>query len=72
MREQDYFDALKIISQYHSTVISINKPKDGFVGGLGKDSFTLHITQCVPAVVAELSYVGFRLSMEVDGLRVDK
>lgn len=72
MKEQDFFDALKIISQYHTTTIVVNKPKDGFVGDLGKSSFALHITQCVPAVVKELSYVGFRLSMDADGLKVDK
>ena len=72
MKEQDYFDALKIISQYHSTVISINKPKDGFVGDLGKNAFTLHMIRCVPGVVKELSHMGFRLSMDADGLRVDK
>lgn len=72
MKEQDFFDALKIISQYHTTVVSVNKPQDGFVGDLGKNSFRLHITKCVPAVVKELSYVGFRLSMEEDGLRVEK
>lgn len=64
MKEQDYFDALNIISEYHSTVIStnINKPKDGFVGDLG--------IRGVPAV--DLSHVGFWIGIDADGLRVDK
>lgn len=72
MTGEHFNKAVEIISSYHSSIVKINTPKNGFVGNLGDTEFRLHITQCVPAVVDKLVNAGYMLSMTGDGLLVDR
>ncbi len=72
MNIEQFANAIDIISRCHSVEIKINAPINGFVGDLGTKCYTIHITQCPPAVVRELSAAGYRLGMTSDGLSVDK
>ncbi len=63
---------MKIIVHHHSTKVSINLPKNHFVGDVGQSEFRLHITECVPSVVNKLIDAGFMLNMTPEGLEVDK
>lgn len=72
MTHEQFNDAMDIIARHHTTNVSINLPKDHFVGNIGTSEFRLHITECVPSVINELVAAGFMLDMTPDGLRVDK
>jgi len=72
MDKKTYLQAIEIISEYHTSKITINQPKDGFVGSMGIEKWTIHITKCVPGCVEKLIKSGFHLSMNEDGLQVDK
>lgn len=71
MKQGQFIRAIEIISQHHSSQISINLPKNDFVGDLGKTEWTIHINKCVPAVINKLIADGFLLSMDEHGLSVD-
>lgn len=72
MTREQFNDAIRIISQHHTTKVSINLPENNFVGGIGQTKFRLHLTECVPSVINKLVESGFMLSMTPDGLYVDK
>lgn len=72
MTQAQFTEAITAIGQFHSTQLTINAPKNGFVGKMGADYWTIHITKCVPAVVDVLKNKGYNLSMNEDGLEVDK
>lgn len=60
------------IARFHTTKITINQPLNGFVGNLGKTEYSMHITGCCAAVVDVLKTAGYNLSMDENGLNVDK
>ncbi len=64
--------AMAAIARHHSTHISVNVPKNNFVGNLGKSEYSIHITQCCASLVANLEQLGYSLSMDADGLNVDR
>ena len=72
MNKNDFLNALEILSSNHSTKLVINKAINGFVGTLGKDKWTIHITECCASVIDKLKNEGYRLSMSKYGLDVDK
>ncbi len=72
MTREQFNEAMKIIVHHHSTKVSINLPKNHFVGDVGQSEFRLHITECVPSVVNKLIDAGFMLNMTPEGLEVDK
>ena len=72
LNSKDFTTALGIISKHHSTELAINTPRNNFVGYMGKTRLSLHIKQCVPAVINNLVKEGFILSMGPEGLEVDK
>lgn len=72
MTKEQFTAAITAISRHHSTQLTINAPKNGFIGKMGTDYWTIHITKCVPAVVDVLKNMGYNLSMNEDGLEVDK
>ena len=72
MKKVDFMNAIEILSQNHTTKITINQPKNNFVGKLGESEWTIHITRCVPAVVNKLIDKGYSLGMAEDGLEVYK
>ena len=72
MKKVDFMLALEILSENHTTKITINQPIDHFVGNLGKSEWTIHINRCVPAVTAKLIQAGYMLSMTEYGLLVEK
>ena len=63
MKEKDFMRAIALLSESHTTKITINQPINNFVGDLGKSDWTIHITKCVPAVVQKLIYAGYSLCM---------
>lgn len=72
MTQAQFTEAIVAISRFHSTQLTINAPKNNFVGDMGTKFWTIHITKCVPAVVDVLKNKGYDLSMNEDGLEVDK
>ncbi len=72
MTREQFEMAISLISQFHSTKVSINLPRNHFVGDIGKKEFRLHITECCPAVIDTLKNGGFMLEMTPDGLQVNK
>ena len=72
MRKVDFLQALELLSENHTTKITINQPINNFVGDLGKSKWTIHITRCVPAVTTKLIEAGFVLGMTEYGLEVNK
>lgn len=72
MTREQFNEAMDIIVRHHTTKVSINLPKNHFVGNIGTTQFRLHITECVPSVVHQLVGSGFMLNMTSDGLEVDK
>lgn len=72
MTQENFNEAILIIAGHHSSVVTINAPKNNFVGDLGDKKFRLHVNRCVPKVIEELSLSGYSLSMTDDGLLVDK
>ncbi len=71
MKQGPFTRAIELISEHHSSQISINLPKNDFVGDLGKTEWTIHINKCVPSVINKLIQEGFLLSMTEQGLMVD-
>lgn len=71
MNVEQFTKAINIISEHHSVEVKMNSPINGFVGDLGTKYFTIHITQCPPAVVRKLVGEGYRLGMTANGLSVD-
>lgn len=69
---KEFNQAMEIISKSHSTELAINTPRNNFVGNMGQTEFRLHIKKCVPAVINNLVKEGFILSMEPEGLEIDK
>lgn len=72
MKKVDFMLALEILSENHTTKITINQPIDNFVGDLGTKHWTIHINRCVPAVTTKLIEAGFVLGMTEYGLEVNK
>lgn len=72
MKQKDFTRAIELVSMNHTTKLTINQPINNFVGKLGESDWTIHITQCVPAVVSRLIEEGYSLSMTEHGLHVNK
>lgn len=72
MTREQFNEAMDIIVRHHTTKVSINLPKNNFVGKIGQTEFRLHITDCVPSVINNLVHAGYMLDMTPDGLSVDK
>lgn len=72
MSQEQFNTAMAAIARHHSTQISINLPRNNFVGDLGDNKFTIHITKCVPGLVNDLLKLGYSLGMEEQGLSVTK
>ena len=72
MKKNDFTQALELMSENHTTKLVINQPTGCFVGKLGQTRWTIHITECVPAVVDKLIQAGYMLSMTEYGLLVEK
>lgn len=72
MTQNQFNQALEIISKHHSTEIKINMPKNGFVGDLGATKWTIHITRCCASVISDLVNAGFCCSMDEYGMSVTK
>ena len=72
MTQEQFNTAMSAIARHHSSQISINLPKNNFVGDLGNQKFTIHITRCVPGLVNDLLKLGYSLGMEEQGLCVTK
>ena len=70
MKQGQFIRAIEIISQHHSSQISINLPKNDFVGDLGKTEWTIHINKCCHSVIAKLISEGFTLYMDEKGISV--
>lgn len=64
MNKADFFLAIDIITEHHSTELIVNGPIKGFVD---KSIYRLQIRECVPSVINKLKEQGFMLSMQ-DGL----
>lgn len=64
MKKNDFITALELLSENHSTELIINQPINNFVGELGSKEWTIHITNCVPAVINKLIDAGYSLRME--------
>ncbi len=71
MKQGPFTRAIEIISEHHSSQITINKPKNGFVGDLGQSDWTIHINKCCHTVIAKLIQERFVLGMSEDGISVD-
>lgn len=71
MKQGPFTRAIEIISEQHSSQISINLPKNNFVGDLGKTDWTIHINKCCHSVIAALIKEGFILHMGEQGISVD-
>ena len=71
MKQGPFTKAIEIISEHHSSQISINLPKNDFVGDLGKNDWTIHINKCCHSVIAALIKEGFILHMGENGISVD-
>lgn len=71
MKQGQFIKAVEIISSHHSSQISINLPKNDFVGDLGKTDWTIHINKCCHSVIAALIKEGFILHMGEQGISVD-
>lgn len=72
MKLEHFTKAIELLTPYHSTELSINKPLDNFVGELGSKRWTIHITKCCPAVINDLIASGYSLGMDKNGLYVEK
>lgn len=71
MKTVNFIKALEIISENHSTEISINYVKpNGFVD-VGKSNPTLRIKSCCAGVVNRLHDAGYALSMDNGSLVVE-
>lgn len=71
MKQGPFTRAIELISEQHSSQISINLPKNGFVGDLGKTDWTIHINKCSHSVIASLIKEGYILHMGEQGISVD-
>lgn len=71
MKQGPFTRAIELISEHHSSQISINLPKNDFVGDLGKTDWTIHINKCCHSVIAALIKEGFILHMGEHGISVD-
>jgi len=71
MKQGPFTRAIELISEHHSSQISINLPKNDFVGDLGKTDWTIHINKCCHSVIAALIKEGFILHMGEQGISVD-
>lgn len=71
MTHDKFITACAIISSYHTTTMTINKPITQSVGELGKTRFSIHLTKCCPAVIIRLMNAGYRLAMGENGLSVE-
>ena len=72
MKKEDFMQALELLSSNHTTKITINQAVNHFVGDLGEKKWSIHITECCPAVVKKLTDAGYSLGMSEYGLSVDK
>lgn len=70
MKQGPFTRAIELISEHHSSQISINLPKNDFVGDLGKTDWTIHINKCCHSVIAALIKEGFILHMDEKGISV--
>lgn len=71
MKIKDFYDAIELLTKHHSNEIIINKCTSG---GQVPDFTepTLHVVNCVPAVVSKLEKAGFMLCMDHGFLTVNK
>lgn len=70
MKSEQFQKALEIITEHHSTQISINLPKGDSCCFLAEGEIRLHINKCVPSVINKLIAAGFSLEMTDQGLYV--
>ena len=71
MKQGQFTKAIEIISEHHSSQISINLPKGDSCAFMMQGEYRLHINKCVPAVIKKLIEEGYMLDMTEQGLRVD-
>lgn len=70
MKREQFIKALEIISEHHSTQISVNLPQGGSCCFMAEGEIRLHINKCVPSVINKLHAAGFTMEMTEQGLRV--
>ncbi len=70
MKRDQFLKALEIITEHHSTQISINLPKGDSCCFISEGEIRLHIHKCVPSVINKLIAAGFSLEMTDQGLYV--
>lgn len=70
MKRDQFLKALEIITEHHSTQISINLPKGDSCCFMSEGQIRLHINKCVPAVIKKLNEAGFSMEMTEQGLLV--
>lgn len=71
MKKTDFITALEIISENHSNEVIINKVRED-LSCPDASKPTLHIKNCVPAVINKLIKASYMLSMQDGLLSVDK
>ena len=70
MKRDQFLRALEIITQHHSSQISINLPKGDSCCFIAEGEIRLHINKCVPSVIKKLDDAGFSMEMTEQGLYV--
>ena len=70
MKREQFIQALEIITQHHSSQISINLPKGDSCCFIQEGEIRLHINKCVPSVIKKLNDAGFSMEMTEQGLYV--
>lgn len=72
MTNEQFLKAVAVIGGYHTTKVTLNLPKNGFVGNIGATEFNIYVNKCCAGCVNALKDAGFMLSMTDNGLHVDK
>lgn len=70
---KEQFDAaMRIIARHHTTMLKINMPVNNFVGNLGSNEFSIHISRCCAGLTQDLHDQGFDIEMDNHGMSVFK
>lgn len=72
LTKDQFNEAMGIIARYHTTLLKINMPVDGFVGNIGINEYRIHISRCCAGLTKDLHDAGFELDMDNHGMEVFK
>lgn len=72
LTKDQFNEAMAIIARHHTVMLKINMPVNNFVGYLGTNEFSIHISRCCAGLTQDLHEAGFDIEMDNHGMSVFK